>query len=253
MRTVTLAATQFACSVGRARQYRQGEGAGAREREAGANVVLIQELFETPYFCQDQLVDHFQARRAGRGQSADRGDVGVGEGARRRAAVSFFERAGRAHFNSLAMVDADGRMLGVYRKSHIPDGRAIRRSITSRPATPVSRSGRTRYGAMGAGHLLGPMVPGERARDGADGCGDPVLSDRDRQRAAARAASRQPRPTGAARCRATPPPTWFRSSPPTASASRRAGGRDDVLRLILHRRSDRRHRRGARPDGRRAS
>ena len=77
MRNVTLAATQFACSWDRARQYRQGERHWcATRRRKGANVVLLQELFETPYFCQDQSAEHFALAEAVRRQSADRGNGG---------------------------------------------------------------------------------------------------------------------------------------------------------------------------------
>jgi N-carbamoylputrescine amidase len=164
MRNVTLAATQFACS----RDARANvDKAKALVREAaarGANVVLIQELFETPYFCQDQLVDHFGLAAPAEGNallaemSALAHELGVA------LPVSFFERAGRAHFNSLAMIDADGRMLGVYRKSHIPDGPGYQEKYYFTPGDTGFKVWETKFGVMGAGICWDQWFPeGARA------------------------------------------------------------------------------------------
>src|ERR1051325_4553322 len=115
MRTITVAATQFACSWDAPKNVAKAKELVRAAAAKGANVVLLQELFETPYFCQDQLADHFGLARPFEGHpliaemSALAKELGVV------LPVSFFERAGHAHFNSLAMVDADGHILGVYR------------------------------------------------------------------------------------------------------------------------------------------
>src|SRR3546814_6661917 len=64
--------------------------------------------------------------------------------------VSFFERANNAHYNSLAMIDADGRRLGVYRKSHIPDGPGYQEKYYFNPGDTGFRVWNTRYGTLGA-------------------------------------------------------------------------------------------------------
>jgi N-carbamoylputrescine amidase len=116
----------------------------------GANAVLIQELFETPYFCQDQLVDHFKLAAPAEGNPliAQMSELAKELGVV--LPVSFFERAGRAHFNSLAMIDADGRVLGIYRKSHIPDGPGYQEKYYFTPGDTGFKVWQTRFGAFGA-------------------------------------------------------------------------------------------------------
>jgi hypothetical protein len=97
--------------------------------------------------------------------------------------TSFFEADGPHHYNSLAMINPDGQVAGVYRKSHIPDGPGYEEKFYFRPGNTGFKVGRPRDQA-GRRHLLGPMVSRDGARDDADGRGDPVLPHRDRQRAA---------------------------------------------------------------------
>ncbi len=78
--------------------------------------------------------------------------------------LSFFERASNAYFNALAIIDADGSVLGRYRKSHIPDGPGYQEKYYFHPGDTGFRVWPTRYGALGCGDLLGPMVPRSRAR-----------------------------------------------------------------------------------------
>ena len=151
MREVTVAATQMACSWDR-----EGNLAGAEAliREAagqGAQVVLIQELFETPYFCIDQKPEHFAlAHAAGDSPLLARMSALAAE-LKVVLPVSFFERANNAHYNSLAMIDADGRNLGIYRKSHIPDGPGYQEKYYFNPGDSGFRVWSTRYGTLGAG------------------------------------------------------------------------------------------------------
>ena len=163
MRTVTLAATQFACSWDARANIDKAKTLVRASAKQGANVVLIQELFETPYFCQDQLVDHFKLAAPAEGNPliAEMSELAKELGVV--LPVSFFERAGRAHFNSLAMVDADGRMLGVYRKSHIPDGPGYQEKYYFTPGDTGFKVWQTRYGAMGAGICWDQWFP-ESAR-----------------------------------------------------------------------------------------
>jgi len=163
MRTVTLAATQFACSWDARANIDKAKTLVRASAKQGANVVLIQELFETPYFCQDQLAEHFALAKPFKDNpliaemSALAKELGVV------LPISFFEKAGYAHFNSLAMVDADGRMLGVYRKSHIPDGPGYQEKYYFTPGDTGFKVWQTRYGAMGAGICWDQWFP-ESAR-----------------------------------------------------------------------------------------
>jgi N-carbamoylputrescine amidase len=163
MRPVTLAATQFACSRDARANIDKAKALVRAAAKQGANVVLIQELFETPYFCQDQLVDHFKLAAPAEGNPliAEMAELAKELGVV--LPVSFFERAGLAHFNSLAMVDADGRVLGVYRKSHIPDGPGYQEKYYFTPGDTGFKVWQTRYGAMGAGICWDQWFP-ESAR-----------------------------------------------------------------------------------------
>ena len=141
MRNVTFAVAQFACSWDREANVAKAKEMVRAAAAKGANVVLLQELFATPYFCQDQSPDHFKLAAPVQGNPLIAEMTELAWSLNVVLPVSFFEQAGRVHFNSLAMIDADGKMLGVYRKSHFRTGRAIRRNTTSRPAIRVFGSG----------------------------------------------------------------------------------------------------------------
>jgi N-carbamoylputrescine amidase len=151
MREVTVAATQMACSWDREANL---AGAEALVREAagqGAQVVLIQELFETPYFCVDQKQDYFALAAPAEGNPLLARMAALAAELEVVLPVSFFERANNAHYNSLAMIDADGRSLGVYRKSHIPDGPGYQEKYYFNPGDTGFRVWPTRYGTLGCG------------------------------------------------------------------------------------------------------
>src|SRR5207249_1992272 len=144
-RRITVAAIQ--CSLGGTRDANI-ERVERHVRDAaasGAQVVLPPELFEGPYFCREQKADFFAlARPVEQDEAVSRlrrtaSELGVV------VPVSFFERAGQEYFNSVAIVDADGQVLGVYRKSHIPDGPGYQEKFYFRPGDTGFRSWRTRY------------------------------------------------------------------------------------------------------------
>ncbi|MBX3248337.1 MAG: N-carbamoylputrescine amidase [Myxococcales bacterium] len=151
MREVKVAVLQ--CALGdEAREVNIERVAGlVREAAAaGAQVILPPELFEGPYFCQTEEERFFAtaaplethpsvvAMRA----LARELDVVI--------PVSFFERAGQAYYNSLAMVDG-GELLGLYRKSHIPDGPGYEEKFYFRPGDTGFRVWETRFGTIGVG------------------------------------------------------------------------------------------------------
>jgi N-carbamoylputrescine amidase len=150
MAPVTVAATQFACSwdipanVAKAKEMvRQG----ARR---GANVVLLPELFATPYFCQDQTPDHFALAQPFAGNSLIGDFAALAKELNVALPLSFFERAHNAHYNALAMIDANGEVIGHYRKSHIPDGPGYQEKYFFNPGDTGFQAWPTRYGTMGA-------------------------------------------------------------------------------------------------------
>jgi len=115
-----LAAVQFRCSWNREQNVATAERLVRQAAGQGANVVLISELFETPYFCAIESQDFLELARPLEGHPT----IGHFRGLARELGVvipvSVFERAGTTRFNSVVVVDADGRIAGHYRKSHIP-------------------------------------------------------------------------------------------------------------------------------------
>lgn len=150
MRNITLAATQFACSWDRAANIVKAKDLVRAAAAKGANAILIQELFETPYFCQDQLAEHFALAAPFKDNPLIAEMAELAKSLSVVLPVSFFERAGRAYFNSLAMVDADGTVLGLYRKSHIPDGPGYQEKFYFTPGDTGFKVFQTKFGVMGA-------------------------------------------------------------------------------------------------------
>ena len=149
-RTVTVAATQFACSWDLPANLDRAERLVRQAHAQGAQVILLQELFATPYFCIEQDVRHLQLA-----QSADASPILRRFGALAAELqvvlpISFFERAGQVYFNSLAMFDADGRRLGIYRKTHIPNGPGYQEKFYFAPGDTGFQVWNTRYGRIGA-------------------------------------------------------------------------------------------------------
>lgn len=163
MSQVTVAAIQMACSSDREDNLRRAEARVREAAAAGARVILLQELFETPYFCIDQSDRHFDlATSAEENPALARlqqvaAELGVV------LPVSFFERAGPAFFNSLVMLDADGRRLGLYRKSHIPNGPGYQEKQFFSPGDTGFKVWSTRYGRIGVGICWDQWFP-EAAR-----------------------------------------------------------------------------------------
>lgn len=150
MRQVTLAATQMACGADRAVNIANAKRLVREAKAKGAQVILIQELFEAPYFCKDQLAKHFALAEPYERNALIAEFAGLAKELGVVLPLSFFERANNAHFNSLAMIDADGSVLGLYRKSHIPDGPGYQEKFYFNPGDTGFKVWPTRYGKVGA-------------------------------------------------------------------------------------------------------
>jgi N-carbamoylputrescine amidase len=163
MRPITLAATQFACSWDLPANADAAERVVRAAAARGAQVVLVQELFATPYFCITQRAEYLSLAAPADGHpliarfGALARELGVV------LPVSFFERAGTAFFNSVAMVDADGRILGLYRKSHIPQGPGYEEKYYFSPGDTGFRVWDTAFGRIGVGICWDQWFP-EAAR-----------------------------------------------------------------------------------------
>ena len=162
-RPVTLAAIQMSCGWDSAVNIARAEQLVREAARRGARIILLPELFETPYFCIEQDARHLKLARtieespAVRHFSALARELGVV------LPVSFFERAGPAYFNSIAILDADGSRLGIYRKSHIPNGPGYQEKSYFSPGDTGFKVWSTRYGRIGVGICWDQWFP-EAAR-----------------------------------------------------------------------------------------
>lgn len=116
----------------------------------GAELILPPELFEGPYFCREEKEAFFERARPAQGHPTIARFQRLAKELGAVIPVSFFERAGQAYYNSLAMVDADGALLGVYRKSHIPDGPGYEEKFYFRPGDTGFQVFATRRAPVGA-------------------------------------------------------------------------------------------------------
>ena len=139
---VTVAATQMACSWDRDANIANAERLIREAAKQGANIILIQELFEAPYFCKDHLAKHFELALPIADNPAIKRLSKVAAELKVVLPLSVFERAQNAYFNTLVMVDADGKTLGSTARRTSRKAPATTRSSTSRRATRASRPGR---------------------------------------------------------------------------------------------------------------
>lgn len=151
MRTVTVAATQFACSWDLPQNADRAEALVRQAASAGAQVVLVQELFAAPYFCIEQHPRYFALAEPAEGHPLVARFAALAKELAVVLPVSFFERAGQAYFNSVAMVDSDGRVLGLYRKSHIPQGPGYEEKFYFSPGDTGFKVWETAFGRIGVG------------------------------------------------------------------------------------------------------
>ncbi len=163
MAFVTVAATQMACSWDLDENIQKAEEQVTAAAEDGAQVILLQELFQTPYFCieKDQGFQQYAKPLA-----ADRAVQHFAVLARKLGVVlpiSYYEAAGNTFFNSLAMIDADGTVLGNYRKTHIPHATGYEEKYYFTPGDTGFRVFDTRFARVGCGICWDQWFP-ETAR-----------------------------------------------------------------------------------------
>ena len=151
--------------------------------EQGAQIILIPELFEGPYFCKDQLPEHLGRAIEIEGHPTIEHFARVAAELEVVLPLSVYERAGQALFNTVVVVDADGSTLGKYRKSHIPDGPGYTEKYYFSPGDTGFRVWDTAPRHDRRRHLLGPVVSRVGALHGAARCGSVPVPDGDRQRA----------------------------------------------------------------------
>ena len=163
MRKITVAATQMSCSWDADENIQKAEDLVRLAAEDGAQIILLQELFQTPYFCLEQKFQYFDLACP---LAEDKAVAHFRIFAKQLGVVlpiSYYERAGRAYYNSLAIIDADGEVLWNYRKTHIPQAPGYEEKFYFNPGDTGFRAIKTKHATIGCGICWDQWFP-ETAR-----------------------------------------------------------------------------------------
>ncbi|HPY79421.1 MAG: N-carbamoylputrescine amidase [Erysipelotrichaceae bacterium] len=129
----------------------------------GANIILLPELFMTPYFCQTEDYNHFALAQSVTNSSLIKHYQELAKEFGVVLPISFFEKAGNCYFNSLVVIDADGTVIDLYRKSHIPTGQCYEEKFYFTPGDTGFKVFKTKFGVIGVGICWDQWFP-EAAR-----------------------------------------------------------------------------------------
>ncbi|MGM8899053.1 MULTISPECIES: N-carbamoylputrescine amidase [unclassified Psychrobacter] len=151
MRTVTVAATQMACGWDIQQNIDTATDLVTKAAKDGANIILLQELFETPYFCQVHDFDYFKLATSVADNAAITHFKKLAKELEVVLPISFYEKSGNTFFNSITIIDADGEILGTYRKTHIPDGIPYAEKFYFTPGDTGFKVWQTKYAKIGVG------------------------------------------------------------------------------------------------------
>lgn len=162
-RFVSVAAVQMACSPDPAVSLRRAEQMIRDAAARGAQIILLPELFERQYFCQERRYDYYAFAQKTEDNPAVRRCMELSKELGVVLPVSFYERDGNLLYNSVAVIDADGSLLGVYRKTHIPDDHFYQEKFYFSPGNTGFRTWKTRYAVIGVGICWDQWFP-ETAR-----------------------------------------------------------------------------------------
>lgn len=163
MRKVKVAATQMSCSCDIDENIAKADKLVRQAAAEGAQIILLQELFETPYFCQKEKSDYYVYATELEENKAVNHFKKVAKELQVVLPISFYEKKNYARYNSLAVIDADGEILGHYRKSHIPDGPGYEEKFYFNPGDTGFQVWKTRYAKIGVGVCWDQWYP-EAAR-----------------------------------------------------------------------------------------
>lgn len=163
MKKVTVAACQMAVTWDRKKTLDSAECLIRNAAKSGANIILLQELFETPYFCQRQDFQYLNLATTLEDNPAISRFQKLAKELHVVLPISFFEKRGNTQFNSIAVINSDGRILGIYRKTHIPDGIPYAEKFYFTPGDTGFQVFQTEFGCIGIGICWDQWFP-EAAR-----------------------------------------------------------------------------------------
>lgn len=163
MREVTVAAVQMKCCDDIKENIANAERLVRQAAGEGANVILLPELFERPYFCQERRYESYGFAKPAEENDAVKHFTRIAAELGVVLPISFYEQSGNTMFNSVAVLDGDGKNLGVYRKTHIPDDHYYQEKFYFTPGDTGFRVFDTQYGKIGIGICWDQWFP-ETAR-----------------------------------------------------------------------------------------
>ena len=160
---VKVAITQFSMSSNYEENIQKAKNLVQNAAKNGANVILLPELFEGKYFCQVEDYANFDLAEEVMPSKTIKAFQEVAKENNVVLPISFFERSSNSYFNSMAMIDSDGSLLGVYRKSHIPTGECYEEKFYFTPGDTGFKTFKTHFGVIGVGICWDQWFP-EAAR-----------------------------------------------------------------------------------------
>jgi N-carbamoylputrescine amidase len=151
MRNVVIAAIQMSCNWNLEDNLAKAERMTREAAASGAQIILLPELFETPYFCQEKNPKYFHyATLPEHNRAITRFRQIAGE-LQVVLPISFYELSPSGKYNSVALIDADGGVLGIYRKTHIPHGPGYEERFYFQNGDRGFQVWETRYARLGVG------------------------------------------------------------------------------------------------------
>ena len=160
---IKVAATQMSCDWEIEKNINKSISLIEKAAEQGANIVLLQELFQTPYFCIQYDEEIFKLAQPFENNTLIKKMSEVAKKYKVVLPISFFEKDNNAYFNSIAVIDSNGKVLGKYRKSHIPDGAGYLEKYYFNPGDTGFKVWNTTFGKIGIGICWDQWFP-EAAR-----------------------------------------------------------------------------------------
>lgn len=160
MRNISVAAIQMKCSRDVTENIRHADELVRKASENGAKVILLPELFERQYFCQEKRYDYYEFARPVLENNAVKFFMKTTEEFQTVMPVSFYEKDGTVLYNSVAVLDC-GKLLGVYRKTHIPDDHFYQEKFYFTPGNTGFKVWDTSAGKIGVGICWDQWFPEE--------------------------------------------------------------------------------------------
>ena len=162
-KTVTVAATQMSCSRDSKANITNAKKLITKTASEGAQIILIQELFESVYFCCLNKTEEFNLAKPFENNPLLQEMSALAKELSVVLPISFFEKDNNTFYNSLSVIDADGSISDPYRKSHIPDGPGYEEKYYFHPGNTGFKVFETQYAKIGVGICWDQWFP-EAAR-----------------------------------------------------------------------------------------